>query len=182
MKKLAIALFVLLTIVGSTFAAPPIGGTKPPVWGHQTEELLLQGTATRDQLTDSWNYDFGGGWLHYVTDATEIGAVASFLDRGDLAGQSFGGVYRWNLPRLKYGNIFLGGRAAVLSGDASDAADGIATAEVGYRLYVGQSAAVILSGEFTQAVSSKTDNADALNVAAIKVGFSIGKTPAAKIQ
>lgn len=178
MKRITLSLMLMLLLAVPCFAQT----AKKAPWAHQTEELLLQGSAVRDQATSAWQYDFGGGWLHYVTDKTEIGAVVSFLSQDGSTGSGAGPIYRYNLPKLKYGNLFLGGQAAVLGGDLSNEATGTAAAEFGYRLYVGQSAAVILSGKYQRAISPKVDGNTALDQAGVFLGFSVGKTPAATVQ
>lgn len=180
MKRLILALTLVCSVLAlSTQALAQ--ATKTPVWSRADEEFLLQGFGIRDQASGRWNFDVGAGWLHYVSDATELGAVVSLLSQDGTTGQGAGPIYRFNWAPLRKGNIFAGGKILALAGGISDAAGAAAQAEVGYRLHVGQSGGVLAAINFQRAVAPREGGGDAVNQIGFTVGFSIGKKPTTPI-
>lgn len=182
MKKLLVLFTLLLALSLPVLAQEPVPPADQP-WSHAAQEIMFAGTFTRDAATNHLDGRFAAYWATYVTDQTEIGAAMGYQgDASGVSGESAGLFYRYNFPRLKKGNFFMGGTAAAYTGDLRTLANASAMLEGGYRLYIGKHAAAFASVQQTQAFGSVSPEGDLLNQTSLMFGFSTGFTPATPIQ
>jgi hypothetical protein len=175
----------LIALSPKLYAQEPAPAPAPaPVWAHGTDEMIVDVAFQRNQLLDQWAGRLNVAWAHYITDATEIGSIASYYkDPATLDGAGVGGFYEWNAPSFRFGHVFLGGDLQYLLGDMGQQALAVAATRVGYKLHVGEDAAVRFALDFKKAVSPSTDLAqDAGQQIGFTVGVSFGMKETTTVQ
>jgi len=188
LKIVALALlsvFLALPAFAQTPAPAPAPGpvAKAP-WAHETEELIFAGNVVNNDGANHTAVSVTAAWAHYTSDTQEVGAIISVL-KGPVNGYSGGPFYEWNLPKLKYGNLLLGGDAQFTTGDLLSAAQVQAATRFGYKFYVGKSSAVRIVLEKKQAVavqSPSQDSGQPLNSLGLSIGVSLGVPNGTKVQ
>lgn len=180
---------VALVILAASFipvlaqSAPPAPVVKAP-WTHQTEELIFSANAVNNDAASHTAVGITAAWAHYTSDTQEVGAIISVL-KGPVNGYSAGPFYEWNLPKLRYGNLLLGGDAQFTTGDLLSAAQVQAATRFGYKFYVGKSSAVRIVLEKKQAVlvqAPSEDSGQPLNSLGLSIGLSLGIPTGTKVQ
>lgn len=162
---------------------PLLAQDAPPAeekWQHGDDEIILDGKLVKDSVTKQWGADVTVAMAHYVTDQTEIGPIVSYAKDPVTStdGAGLGAIYQWNLPDMRFGNFFLGGDAQYLLMDAGDLAPILAAGRFGYRLHVGDSAAIRVSIDLRRPVSPDGEQAqDELSSVGLAFGVSFGVTP-----
>lgn len=177
MKRFPVALALVLLCLPVFAQTAPAPAPKPAVvdpWHAGTEELILQGTFGRDQLTQHWLGTAAFVWAHFVTDNTEVGTVVSYDANVAATGTGAGAFYEWAAARVGKGDVILGGDAQRLTGDLNQAATYQYTTRVGYKAHVGKNAAFRFSVDMQRALQQKDQPAsDFLNGVSFVVGLSV---------
>ena len=185
---LAVVALMATCTLQPAFAQEATTPAPAPVWTHGDDETILDVSFRRDELTDKWAGKLDVAWLHFVSDATELGAVAGYLnDPGtDLEGETVGGRYEFNLPGFRNGSpghFFLGGDLRYLLGGLDPYALAVAATRIGYKIHVGDSSAVRLALDFAKPVDpADQESADGLSQIGFTVGLSFGVKPGTTVK
>lgn len=183
------ALFcALISLAPKLYAQEPAPPSPAPVWAHGDDETILDVSFRKDELTDKWAGKLDVAWMHFVSNATEIGGVAGYVNdpTSDIEGETIGGRYEFNLPGFRNGSpghFFLGGDLRYLLGGLDPYAMGVAATRLGYKIHVGDSSAVRLALDFSKPIdAANQQSADGLSQLGFSVGLSFGMTPATQVQ
>ncbi len=154
------------------FLVAPAAAQDEPVWAHGTNAVIfsLNWESREDAPTV---FDTSGQWLHYTSDAHAFGVALSVLDAGGVSASSVGPAYEFNFPALKKGHFFLLTRLEAFTGDAADIATGTGIVGVGYKLHIGDSSAVRLTLDYSDALDMD-DNAPAAGAALLEQSITFG--------
>ncbi len=154
------------------FLFTPAEAQDEPVWGHGTNAVIfsLNWESREDAPTV---FDTSGQWLHYTSDAHAFGVALSVLDAGGASAAGVGPAYEFNFPALKNGHFFVLSRVELLTGSAADIATGTGIVGVGYKLHIGDSSAVRLTLDYSDALDMD-DDAPAAGAALMEQSITFG--------
>jgi len=184
MKRLALAVVLLLSACTAIPCYAQTAVTAPDPWHHGTNEYILDGNYSK-QADGHWRGKVTTAWAHFVTDNVEVGSIASFTSvltqavnptgpAETVQGTGAGAFYEYNVPlKSKKFHLFAGGDSQYLTGQLSDLSTYVYSTRVGLKWHVGKSSAVRLSFDVNRA-GQQTDAGAALNQNGVNLGISVG--------